>query len=93
MYPKLLVTASLLLSLSISVFSQGADAVLTGTVTDPNGAVVPNAKVVAQNIATSVALNAVSNEAGIYLSLIVSYALQSITDHRRHVRRGRRQGH
>ncbi len=67
MCSKLLTTASLLLLLSISVLSQGVDAVLTGTVSDPNGAVVVNAKVVALNIATSVALTTVSNEAGIYI--------------------------
>lgn len=64
---KLFATASLLLSLSISVFGQGAEAVLTGTVTDPNGAAIPAVKVVAYNSATSIATNAVSNSAGIYL--------------------------
>ena len=61
---KLFATASLLLLLSISVFGQGVEAVLTGTVSDPNGAVVVNAKVVALNTATSVAMNAVSNDGG-----------------------------
>ncbi|MGH9938650.1 MAG: carboxypeptidase regulatory-like domain-containing protein [Blastocatellia bacterium] len=64
---KLFATASLLLLLGISAFGQGADAALTGVVTDPNGAVIPNVKVRAENTATGVAANAVSNDAGIYL--------------------------
>ncbi len=64
---KLFATASLLLSLSLSVFGQGAEAALTGIVTDPAGAVLPNVKVSAENTATGVAANAVSNDAGIYL--------------------------
>src|SRR5215468_12008717 len=67
MLSKLFATASLLLSLSISVFGQGAEAVLTGTVTDPNGEAIPAVKVIAHNAATGVATNAVSNSAGIYL--------------------------
>ena len=67
MLSKLFATASLLLSLSISVFGQGAEAVLTGTVTDPNGEAIPAVKVIAHNAATGVATNAVSNSVGIYL--------------------------
>src|SRR5262245_66488238 len=64
---KLFAIASLLLSFSISVFGQGAEAVLTGAVTDPNGAAIPAVKVVAHNTATGIDTNAVSNSVGIYL--------------------------
>src|SRR5262245_29373734 len=64
---KLFAIASLLLSFSISVFGQGAEAVLTGAVTDPNGAAIPAVKVVAHNTATGVKTNAISNTVGIYL--------------------------
>ncbi|MGE0132442.1 MAG: TonB-dependent receptor [Blastocatellales bacterium] len=64
---KLFATLSLLLLLSLSVFGQGAEAVLTGTVTDPNGEAISTAKVVAHNIATGIDTNAVSNSVGIYL--------------------------
>jgi hypothetical protein len=39
---------------------------VTGTVTDPTGAVVPNAQVTATNIATGVATQAKSNDSGVY---------------------------
>lgn len=64
---KLFATTSLLLLLSLSVFGQGAEALLTGTVTDPNGEAIPAVKVVAHNTATGIATNTVSNSAGIYL--------------------------
>lgn len=64
---KLFATTSLLLLLSLAVFAQSADAALTGAVTDPNEAVIPNVKVSVENTATGVAVNAVSNDAGIYL--------------------------
>lgn len=67
MFRKLLAVVSLLLLFSLSALGQGADAVLTGTVTDPTGALVPKAKVIAQNIATSVAVHTESNDAGVYM--------------------------
>jgi hypothetical protein len=43
-----------------------ASAGITGTITDPSGAVVPNAKVTLKNEATSVAVNTTSSSAGTY---------------------------
>ena len=63
---KLFATLSLLLLLSLSVFGQGAEALLTGTVTDPNGAAVPGATVTAHHLATGVTTNSISNSAGTY---------------------------
>lgn len=49
-----------------SAWSQTITATMTGTITDPTGAVVPNAKVVATNTATNLKYEAQSNEAGLY---------------------------
>jgi hypothetical protein len=45
----------------------GQTAQVTGTVTDPTGSVVPNAKVVATNLETGVARDGITNESGNYL--------------------------
>jgi hypothetical protein len=45
---------------------QAIDSNLVGTVTDPTGAVVPKAQIVAQNQATAVKYTATADEAGIY---------------------------
>jgi hypothetical protein len=47
-------------------FAQGANASVTGTVADGNGAAVASAKVIAQNIKTGVTTTATTNDAGIY---------------------------
>jgi hypothetical protein len=39
---------------------------IRGTITDPSGAIVPNAKITATNVATGVATNTTSNQAGEY---------------------------
>ena len=48
------------------VLGQGADSVIVGTVTDPAGALVPNAKITATNKDTNVKYDTVSNAAGEY---------------------------
>ena len=53
--------------LSLCAFGQGNDAVLTGSVLDTSGAVVPQASVVALNINTGVATSQTSNSSGVYL--------------------------
>ena len=47
--------------------AQGTDAVLTGSVLDSTGAVVPQASVIALNINTGVATREASNASGVYL--------------------------
>src|SRR5271154_1020587 len=47
--------------------AQGTDAVLTGSVLDSTGAVVPQAAVTALNINTGVATRETSNASGVYL--------------------------
>jgi len=52
--------------LALSVAAQTITSAITGTVTDPTGATVPNAKITARNAATSVTFTAQSNSSGIY---------------------------
>ena len=47
--------------------TQSTDAVVSGTVIDPDGAVVPNATVTAENVKTGVVATTKTNHAGIYL--------------------------
>ena len=51
---------------SAIALAQVVGAILTGTVTDPSGAAVPNAKVTISNVATGIVTAAFSNGAGIY---------------------------
>ena len=63
---QILILAILLLG-SISAMAQtGGGGTIQGTVTDPGGAVVPGATVVATNVATSVETTKQTNDAGIY---------------------------
>lgn len=63
---KLFAVLSLLLLAGLPAFAQGAEGLVTGTVSDPNGAAIPGVRIVATNIATGVDFNAISNGAGIY---------------------------
>jgi hypothetical protein len=54
------------LCVSPEVLSQTTRATLTGTVTDPNGAVVPGATVNATNVATNISSSAQTNQVGTY---------------------------
>src|SRR5262249_1199585 len=49
-----------------TAFGQTTTAAITGTVTDPSGAAIPNVKVTAINTATNVANTTQSNDAGVY---------------------------
>lgn len=63
---SLLTVLSLFLSLS-SAFAQTDHATLTGTVTDPRGAVVRGASVAVKAVASGLTYTAVTNSAGIYV--------------------------
>ena len=56
-----------LLSSSLGIaFAQGGEGAISGTVTDPTGAIVPGAKVVAHNIATGVDATRTTTNDGVY---------------------------
>ncbi|HET9528992.1 MAG TPA: TonB-dependent receptor, partial [Blastocatellia bacterium] len=50
-----------------TVFAQGYRASIVGTVTDPSGAVIPNARITATNRETGISSSATSDEAGNYV--------------------------
>src|SRR3954447_9025215 len=51
---------------SHAAWSQSASGTITGTVTDPTGAVIPNANVVLENVATGMKFTTVSNGTGFF---------------------------
>ena len=67
-YVKRLALSTILLSsaLSVSCMAQTVTGAIRGTITDPSGAIVPNAKVIAVNTATGVANTTSTNGAGEY---------------------------
>ena len=60
---RIVLTAGVL----VTGIALGQTAQVTGTVTDPSGAVIANARVLVTNTETSVARESVSNERGHYL--------------------------
>jgi hypothetical protein len=54
------------LAASSPTFGQVPGAILSGTITDPSNAVIPNATVTIRNISTGVAVQVSSNSTGIY---------------------------
>jgi hypothetical protein len=63
---KLLKLGVLVCLLAGIAVGQTVTANITGTVTDPSGAVVPNVKVAATNVGTNVQYAALTNGAGVY---------------------------
>src|SRR5882672_7315861 len=55
-----------LLALTFSAFAQVQNGQITGTVTDPSGAAIPNAKVTVTNAATGFSTSTASNSSGNY---------------------------
>ena len=68
-----------LLFMSAVASAQTTNATLSGTVLDPQNAVVPNTRISAENVATGIVLSATSNEAGIYLFPSVQPGVYRIT--------------
>jgi hypothetical protein len=66
MTPKFVLVCVFIALLCGVVNAQTTFATITGTVTDGSGAVVPNAKISAANIATGVVISGASNGAGAY---------------------------
>lgn len=65
--------------LGVSAFAQTNTARITGTITDPSGAVVPNAKVVAVNTKTQATREATTNEQGNYVITAVQPGIYTVT--------------
>ena len=65
LWPCLLI-AGLLTVFTASASAQTYTATLTGTVSDPNGATVPNVKIVAVNQGTKLEYTAQTSDAGVY---------------------------
>src|SRR4051812_43676433 len=76
---KSIVLASLFLAAIPSGWSQTITGSITGTVTDPAGAVVPNATVTAKNINTNLTSEAKTNSAGVYNILFLPVGPYSVT--------------
>ncbi len=74
-------TAALLLGASPALFAQGeiASATLNGTVTDPSGSAVPNAKITLTNTATGLTRTTQSNDAGLYSFVRVPVGVYDLT--------------
>src|SRR4051794_24251595 len=58
---------SLVLLFAGALFSQSTDAVVSGTVIDPEGSVVPQAAVFAESVKTGVVSSVKTNGSGVYL--------------------------
>lgn len=59
--------------------AQTVTATITGTVGDPSGAVVPNVKVTATNVATNLSYSANTNDAGVYNLLFLPIGQYNVT--------------
>ena len=74
------VTLVTLLTLPASLtFAQTTNAMLSGTVIDRGGAVVPNAQITFENVETGIVLTTRSNEAGVYLFPNIQPGLYRLT--------------
>src|SRR5919109_3498789 len=60
------ISATLLLLVSATASAQTVQGVITGTVTDPSGAVVPNARVTITNIGTGITQTTTTSTTGLY---------------------------
>ncbi len=87
---KILICFTLLfLGLSTPAFSQAVNATLLGTVTDPTGANVANAKITATEIKTGAVHESVSNGSGNYTFPDVQPGIYSVTAEARALKKKR----
>ena len=70
---------ALLLCVAAGLFAQSGSGTITGTLTDPSGAVVPSAAVVILNTNTGVERNTSTNGAGIYVATFMQPGAYQIT--------------
>ena len=71
--------ALLILASGAAVWSQTVQGVITGTITDPTGAVVPNATVTARRVETGDTRTTTSNETGNYIFPLVDSGTYEVT--------------
>src|SRR5437867_6114540 len=76
---RFLLSAVVLLSLSSVAIAQVATGSISGTVTDPNGASVPGARVLATNTATGLVTETLSSEAGLYVFATLPVGAYEVT--------------
>src|SRR5204863_9066373 len=69
----------LFICLSAGLYAQTTTGSISGTITDPNGASVPAAKVVATEVATGRSFTAVTTDAGLYVLPVLPVGKYSIT--------------
>lgn len=85
-------TLAVILLAACSVWAQSQRASITGEVTDPAGAAVAGAKVVAAHVETNVVTTAVTNTSGVYLVSNLDIGLYSVTIDHQGFRRYRETG-
>ena len=76
---KMTALTGILLLCSAFAYAQTSAGSLGGTVTDPNGAAIPDAKVVATNATTGAKQEVQSTEAGLYLFPVLPVSVYSVT--------------
>lgn len=74
-----LLTVSLLGLCTLSACAQAGRGSISGTITDPSGAIVPGAKVTAKDVAKGTELTTVSTGAGVYSFISVASGMYTIT--------------
>ena len=68
-----------LIAFGLSASAQVQNGEITGTVADPSGAVVPDAKIVLQNLSTRYEIQTQTNSAGIYTAKELTVGLYKLT--------------
>ena len=76
---RLLSVGVCLLAICASVFGQSDRGTITGTVLDPTGAAVPNARVTVTNVDTAASVTSVTTSAGDYTVPSLTAGAYSIT--------------
>jgi len=76
---KMTSLVGIVLVASAAVYAQTATGSLSGTITDPNGATIPGAKVVATNNSTGIKLEILTTDAGLYVFPTVPVSTYNIT--------------
>src|SRR5215472_3600283 len=78
--PRLFIVAcAICFSIPFVTYTQSTAAFVSGTITDPSGAVVAGAKVSARNLDTGVVINSSSNDSGVYVFPPLPYGRYEFT--------------